>query len=120
MDQQIIIVIDLFNSFKISLKCIDTWLAEKCVVYCWKMSTCDMLYRQYTYIVVKYIVYLSELYQRRVFGLLFCPVSQRVQMEFIFFDNVSILCLSCNVKKSKTTAKLLKQIAETSVASNSF
>ena len=84
------------------------------------MSTCDMLYRQYTYIVVKYIVYLSELYQRRVFGLLFCPVSQRVQMEFIFFDNVSILCLSCNVKKSKTTAKLLKQIAETSVASNSF
>jgi hypothetical protein len=27
------------------------------------------------------------------------PVSQRVQMNFIFNDNVRILCLSCNVKK---------------------
>jgi hypothetical protein len=26
------------------------------------------------------------------------PVSQRVQMLFIFNDNVRILCLSCNVK----------------------
>jgi hypothetical protein len=26
------------------------------------------------------------------------PVSQRVQMNFIFNDNVRILCLSCNVK----------------------
>ena len=30
---------------------------------------------------------------------LFRPVSQRVQMNFIFNDNVRILCLSCNVKK---------------------
>ena len=29
----------------------------------------------------------------------FRPVSQRVQMNFIFNDNVRILCLSCNVKK---------------------
>jgi hypothetical protein len=28
----------------------------------------------------------------------FRPVSQRVQMNFIFNDNVRILCLSCNVK----------------------
>jgi hypothetical protein len=27
------------------------------------------------------------------------PVSQRVHMNFIFNDNVRILCLSCNVKK---------------------
>jgi hypothetical protein len=27
------------------------------------------------------------------------PVSQRVQMNFIFKDNVRIWCLSCNVKK---------------------
>ena len=30
---------------------------------------------------------------------LFRPVSQRLQMNFIFNDNVRILCLSCNVKK---------------------
>jgi hypothetical protein len=27
------------------------------------------------------------------------PVSQRIQINFIFNDNVRILCLSCNVKK---------------------
>jgi hypothetical protein len=32
-------------------------------------------------------------------GELFMPVSQRVQMNFLFTDNVRILCLSCNVKK---------------------
>ena len=32
-------------------------------------------------------------------GELFRPGSQRVQMNFIFNDNVRILCLSCNVKK---------------------
>ena len=32
-------------------------------------------------------------------GELFRPVSQRVQMNFIFNHNVRILCLSCNVKK---------------------
>jgi hypothetical protein len=29
----------------------------------------------------------------------FMPVSQRVQMNFTFTDNVRILCLSCNVKE---------------------
>jgi hypothetical protein len=32
--------------------------------------------------------------------------SQRVQINFIFNDNVRILCLSCNIKSSKTPAKL--------------
>ena len=45
----------------------------------------------------------------RGFGELFCPVSQRVQMNLIFPDNVHILCLSCNIKKPKTTAKLSKE-----------
>ena len=57
---------------------------------------------QYTYIVGKYKIYLYELQkqtEQRVFGELFRPVSQRVQMNFIFNDNVRILCLSCKVKK---------------------
>ena len=56
---------------------------------------------QYTYIVGKYKIYLYELQkqaEQRAFGELFRPVSQRVQMNFIFNDNVRILCLSCNVK----------------------
>ena len=57
---------------------------------------------QYIYIVGKYKIYLYELQkqaEQRAFGKLFRPVSQRVQMNFIFNDNVCILCLSCNVKK---------------------
>ena len=60
------------------------------------------IYIQYTYIVGKYKIYLYELQkqaEQRAFGELFMPVSQRVQMNFIFDDNVRILCLSCNVKK---------------------
>jgi hypothetical protein len=37
--------------------------------------------------------------RRRAIGELFRPVTQWVQMNFIFNDNVRILCLSCNVKK---------------------
>ena len=37
--------------------------------------------------------------EQRAFGELFMPVSQRVQMNFIFTDNVRILCLSYNVKE---------------------
>ena len=54
------------------------------------------------YIVGKYKIYLYELQkqaEQRAFGELFGPVSQRVQMNFIFKDNVRILCLSCKVKK---------------------
>ena len=57
---------------------------------------------QYTYVVGKYKIYLYELQkqaEQRALGELFMPVSQRVQMNFIFTDNVRILCLSCNVKK---------------------
>ena len=57
---------------------------------------------QYTYIVRKYKIYLYELQkqaEQRAFGELFMPVSQRVQKNYIFNDNVRILCLSCNVKK---------------------
>jgi hypothetical protein len=39
---------------------------------------------------------LDNIYERRGITL---PVSQRVQMNFIFNDHVRILCLSCNVKK---------------------
>ena len=56
------------------------------------------------YIIRKYIIYLYELYEqveKRAFG----EVSQRLQNNFIFNDNVLILCLLCNEKKSKTPAK---------------
>ena len=56
----------------------------------------------------KYIFYLYEL-QKQVESELFCPVLQRVQMNYIFFDNVRILYLFCNVKKPKTTAKQYKK-----------
>jgi hypothetical protein len=55
------------------------------------------------------MIYLYELYksvQTRVFGELFYPVSQREQINFIFNDNERTLCLSFNIKRSKTTAKL--------------
>ena len=60
------------------------------------------IYIQYTYIVGKYKIYLYELQkqaEQRAFGELFRPVLQRVEMNFIFNDNVRILCLSYNVKK---------------------
>jgi hypothetical protein len=39
----------------------------------------------------------------------FCPVSQRLQMNLIFFDIVRIFSLSRNVTKSKITSKLCKK-----------
>ena len=48
---------------------------------------------QYTYIFRKYIIYLYELKkqeEKRAFGKLFQPVSQRVQIYQIFNDNASI------------------------------
>ena len=62
----------------------------------------SIIYIQCTYIVSKYKIYLYELQkqaEQRAYGKLFRPVSQRVQINFIFNDNVRILCLSCNVKK---------------------
>ena len=54
------------------------------------------------YIVGKYNIYLYEFE-------IFCLISHWVQMNFIFSVNVRILYLFCNVKKSKTTAKLSKR-----------
>jgi hypothetical protein len=45
------------------------------------------------------IKFICTSYRNRQHSELFRPVSQRVQMNFIFKDNVRILCLSCNVKK---------------------
>jgi len=47
-----------------------------------------------------------ETSRKGVFLELFGPVSKRVQINLILTDNVRILYLSCNVKKSKTTVKL--------------
>jgi hypothetical protein len=55
------------------------------------------------------MIYLCELYksvQTRAFGETFFPVSQRVQINFIFNYNERTLCLSFNIKRSKTTANL--------------
>ena len=74
---------------------------SKVVASCF-IHFCTQIYIQYTYIVGKYKIYLYELQKRaeqRAFGELFRPVSQRVQINLIFTDNVRILCLSCNVKK---------------------
>ena len=67
------------------------------------------IYNINKYIVGKYIIYLYKIKkQERIWALgeLFYPVSHRVQINLIFKDNVHILCLSWNIKKSKTTAKL--------------
>ena len=66
------------------------------------MYLTSSIYIQYTYIIGKYKIYLYELQkqaEQRAFGELFRPVSQRVQINLIFNDNVGILYLSCNVKK---------------------
>jgi hypothetical protein len=45
------------------------------------------------------IKFICTSFRNRQNGEFFRPVSQQVQMNFIFNDNVRILCLSCNVKK---------------------
>ena len=45
------------------------------------------------------IKFICTSFRNRQNSELFRPVSQRVQMNFIFNDNVRILCLSCKVKK---------------------
>ena len=46
-------------------------------------------------------IYLYELQKQPIEELVFCSISQQLQMDFTFSDNVSILCLSRNVTKSK-------------------
>jgi hypothetical protein len=62
-----------------------------------------IIHIQYPYIVGKYKIYLNELkkqVEKGTFDELFYSVSQRVQINFIFIDNVPILCLSCNIKNN--------------------
>ena len=76
------------------------------------MKITNQKYTQYTYIVGKYKIYLYELQkqvEKRNSRNIFWPISRRVQIHFIFTNNVRILCLCCNVKRLKTsTAKLPK------------
>ena len=44
--------------------------------------------------------------KKQALGKLFWSVSQRVQINFIFTDDVRIMCFYCNIKKSRRTAKL--------------
>ena len=44
-----------------------------------------------------------------IFDEFFLPVSQRVEMDYIFSDNVRILYLSCYFKSPKKTVKLSKK-----------
>jgi hypothetical protein len=56
-----------------------------------------------------YIVFVRAVEQvekNQALGKLFWPVSQRVQINFIFTDDVRIMCFYCNIKKSIRTAKL--------------
>jgi len=68
-----------------------------------RSETRDKINRQYTYIVenIKFI-YTS-------FDEFFVPVSQRVEMNYIFSDNIRILYLSWYVKSPKATVKLSKK-----------
>ena len=68
----------------------------------------------FVYCQKKYIIYLYELLtqvENRAFAKLDWSVLQPVLINFSFTDNTHTLCLSCNAKKSKSTAKfLLKRI----------
>jgi hypothetical protein len=52
--------------------------------------------------------------KKQALGKIFWPVSQRVQINFIFTDDVRIMCFYCNIKKSRRTAKLSEK-AETNM-----
>jgi hypothetical protein len=71
--------------------------------YFLRSDTREKINRQYTYIVenIKYI-YTS-------FDEFFFPVSQRVEINYIFSDNIRILFLSWYVKSPKETVKLSKK-----------
>jgi len=67
-----------------------------------------MIHTQYTYIIGKYKIYLKQV-EKRAFWSAFLSWNKRLQMNFIFSDNVRILYLSCNVNEPKITAKLSKK-----------
>ena len=78
----------------------------------WKLNNC--IYT--TYIHVHYLYQLQKQVEKRIIDELFCPVQQRVQIIFIFTENLRILCLSCNFKKTKSNCKIvLKQLKQVSL-----
>ena len=83
------------------LHCVESYLY--CIILVLRSETRDKINRQYTYIVenIKFI-YTS-------FDEFFVPVSQRVEMNYIFSDNIRILYLSWYVKSPKGTVKLSKK-----------
>ena len=56
-----------------------------------------------------YLHKLQKQVEKQAFVELFCPISQWVQINYIFSNNVHILCLSYHIKKTKTTAKLTRK-----------
>ena len=62
---------------------------------------CDI---QYTYVVGKYM---QTKERREREWRAFLITSQRVQIHFIFTDNVRILCLSCNFKSSRVVVVVI-------------
>jgi hypothetical protein len=69
-------------------------------IYAIRINFCFIRTRRINFSAYEYIFLVPCSYvQRRAQTKLFRPVSQRVQINFIFNDNVRILCLSCNVKK---------------------
>ena len=92
----------LFTTSQQKYKILQKHLLNDLVLIWVQVNQQRHIYIQYTYIVGKYKIYLHELQkqaEQRAFRELFMPAQQRVQMNFIFNDNVRILCLSCNVKK---------------------
>ena len=68
---------------------------QKCVLFSLKDDNINSVYHIYIYNIRTLLVkmkFICTSFRNR-------PVSQRVQMNFIFNDNVRILCLFCNVKK---------------------
>ena len=66
------------------------------------------------------IQFICMSFQQRIEELIWCPVSQQLQMNLIFFDIVRIFCLSRNVKKSKITSKLCKKSRNKRRSNNFF
>ena len=59
-------------------------------------------------------VQLQKQVEKWAFGKHFWPVWQWVQINYIFINNIHILCLFCNVKKFKLLPNCLKR-AETNI-----
>jgi hypothetical protein len=87
------------------LHCVESYLYYIILVnkkkYFLSSETNEKINRQYVYIHCrKYKIYIYEF---------FLPVSQRVEMNYIFSDNIRILYLSWYVKSPKATVKLSKK-----------